>query len=167
MTRGRTVSILGAVLLLTPVAFAQSSKKVGATSAHWATTAVVSLQARNILPATKPGTTFEGNKPVTRYELAVVLWKLVQHFEAAAKQPRGKSTVKGDPDGARALRRLIADGYLAADSPIAKETTKGVGEEELAKVLVEVIARVQEKTVPVTPDSKKSIPMDRHPGGGS
>jgi len=167
MTLGRTVCGLGAILLLPHLAVAQSPKGNAIPPGHWAATAVASLQARNILPPTKSGAGFDGNKPVTRYELAVVLWKLVQHMEAAAKQPRGKSSVQRELDGPQAMRRLVADGYLGAESAILKDPKQSVGEGELAKALVEVIARIQEKTVPVTPDSKKSIPMDRHPGGGS
>jgi hypothetical protein len=144
-----------------------AQKAASAPGGHWAHEAVVALQARNILPAGKSVSSVDGNKPVTRYELAVVLWKLVRHMEAAGKQPRGKGTASRELDAPSALRRLIADGYIDPQSAMAKDPKGLVGEDELAKALVGVVARIQEKNVPVTPDSKRSIPIERHPSGGS
>ncbi|MFM7322740.1 MAG: hypothetical protein ACKO5K_14635, partial [Armatimonadota bacterium] len=62
---------------------------------------------------------------------------------------------------------LVADGYLPANSPIARDGSKTVTTEQLSTALVQVIARSKEKTVPVTPDSKKAMPIDRPGSSGS
>jgi hypothetical protein len=46
---------------------------------------------------------YNGDKPVTRYELAVTLYRFVQYVERANKQPKGKLPIKGDRKAA--LRR--------------------------------------------------------------
>jgi len=159
---------LAALLIagLTTTASAQAGGFRDVPAAHWAGGALEALAARAIVAPTKPGSSFDGAKPVTRYELAVTLWKLVQYMERADKQKKSKDGAALPLDGPGAIKRLVADGYLPANSPLVRNGTATVTADQLSTALVQVIARSKEKTVPVTPDSKKSLPIEhpRHSG---
>ncbi|MFM7321573.1 MAG: S-layer homology domain-containing protein, partial [Armatimonadota bacterium] len=68
-------------------------------SGHWAAGALEALAARAIVGPAKPKGNFDGAKPVTRYELAVTLWKLVQYMERADKQKKSKDGASAPVDG--------------------------------------------------------------------
>jgi hypothetical protein len=156
-----------AVAVFAGSASAQSGGFRDVPSGHWAAGALEGLSTRAIVAPAKAGGAFDGSKPVTRYELAVTLWKLVQYMERADKQKKSKDGASAPIDGPGAVKRLVADGYLPANSPIVTEGSKSVTADQLATALVQVIARSKEKTVPVTPDSKKSLPIDRPGSSGS
>jgi hypothetical protein len=111
---------------------------------------------------------YDGNKPVTRYELAVTLYRFVQHMDKVAKQPKGKTGAMVTPKtGADAVKQLVAGGYLAPNSPFVKNATatggiKPVTSDEFAIALGDVLSKVQEKRTPVTKDSGLDI---ERPGG--
>lgn len=152
-----------ATLTLASAAHAQKGGYADLSGGHWAATSVAALQARGIVAPAKPGAKFDGGKPITRFELAVTLWKLVQYMERADKHKKTKDGAFAPIDGPGAIRRLRADGYLPASSPICKDGNQGVTEAQLSEALAQVIARSKEKTVRITPDSKKAIPIE-HPG---
>lgn len=143
---------------------------------HWAAAGVAKLVSVGILrgypadpvapqgaaakPAAKSG--FDGNKPVTRYELAVTLYRFVQYIDRADKQKKSKTGAQAAPaDGAEAVKRLIAEGYLPKDTPLATEGTRVVTANQLADALTAVITRSREKQTPITPDSLKTLPMEK------
>jgi hypothetical protein len=96
---------------------------------------------------------YDGNRPVTRYELAVTLYRFVQYIEHADKQGKTKFSAQAMPStGAEALKRLISEGYLPADSPLAKEANKTVSANQFADALAQVLERSREKTTPISPD---------------
>ena len=98
---------------------------------HPAYSAVQGLLSRGIL-ISKRGSSFGGEKPVTRYEMAMALYRMVQYLEPrtggagasgsrepsakrgrAGQRPSGKTT-SSDP-----AAWLIAHDYLTADCPLA------------------------------------------------
>ncbi len=128
---------------------------------HWAAGSVAHLVEAGILQKapTKPShktaasPKFDGDKPVTRYEMAVTLYRFVQYIEHANSQ--GKTKFGADTlDGPTALKRLIADGYLPATTPLAKDSTKTVTANQFADALAQVIAHSREKSTPLSPDLK-------------
>ena len=156
----------------TPV-FAQVGGFTDIPRDHWAADSVAKLATAGILtgdkqitpakgtPAPKKGA-YDGNKPVTRYELAVTLYRFVQYIDAANKQPKGKTKVQTAPlDGATAVKRLIADGYLPKNTPLAVSGTTAVTANQLADALAQVISRNREKKTPITPDSLKTLPVEK------
>ena len=154
---------------------------------HWAAQAVARLSAAGIVrgdgkgeplgPSPKPvpqtggksgaakpasKTAYDGNKPVTRYELAVTLYRFVQYMEATDKQKRGKTGVEAAPrDGAEAAKRLVSGGYLPANTPLARDGSKVVTANQLADALAQVITRNREKHTPITPDSERTQPIEK------
>jgi hypothetical protein len=156
---------------------------------HWAAAAVQKLKETGIVVGYPPGapaqravtTGYAGDRPVTRYELAVALWRFVQYIERAEQQKRDEG--KGARDekegagantsslssGATAVRRLIAGGYLPQNTPLAKEGRKPVTANQLADALSQVIVKATERKTPVTPDSRRA-PIERPgqaPGTGT
>ena len=91
---------------------AQSGGFSDVPSGHWAAASVQRLVSQGILaappkPTVKPAPKYDGDKAVTRYELAVALDRFVQYVERADKQKKSKFNVRGDP-GDRARRRRNA-----------------------------------------------------------
>ena len=124
---------------------------------HWAAEAVGKMAALGVMMPDKPkpaASGFDGSKAVTRYELALTLWRFVQYLERADKQKRGKSQVFAPRTGEEAVKALIAQGYLPKNSPLAKDGGKSVSADQLGDALTMVLAKVREKKVPVTPDSE-------------
>ena len=55
---------------------------------------------------------------------------------------------------------MITGGYLPADTPLAKNGATVVTANQLADALARVISRINEKKVPVTPESRRA-PISR------
>jgi len=142
---------------------------------HWAADSIAKLVAAGIIASpgqqqkaaspsaakapTKPA--YNGEKPVTRYELAVTLYRFVQYIDRADKQKKSKMGAQAAPaDGAAAVQRLIAEGYLPKNTPLATEGTKTVTANQLADAITHVIVQSRVKATPITPDSKYA-PIER------
>ncbi|MDX1934353.1 MAG: S-layer homology domain-containing protein [Capsulimonadales bacterium] len=145
------------VFALTP-AQAQVAGFSDVPANHWAAESVQKLAAMGILqgnPVKKPTPAkFDGNKPVTRYELAATLYRFVLYMERADRQP--KSKLGADASGADAVKYLTDNGYLPKGTPLAKNGNTLVTANLFADSLYTVMARIREKSVPVTPGSKYS-----------
>jgi hypothetical protein len=150
---------------------------------HWAAESVAKLAARGIVTgypaaqagggaaAPRPATAYNGSKPVTRYELAVTLYRFVQYLERADQQKKGGLRVQVLPpikntDGAAAVRTLVAGGYLAADTPLGKNGATVATANQLADALAQVIRRDREKRTPVSPDSLHAPKIGDPPAHG-
>lgn len=138
---------------------------------HWAADAVGKLGEAGILKGYPRGSAqragdrgYDGNRPVTRYELAVTLWRFVQYIEGADRQKRssvapgasvaGGANVTPGPDAASgpdALKRLVSGGYLPQNTPLARQGNQPVTANQLADALAQVITRVTERRTPVPP----------------
>ena len=155
------VGVAAVVLAAVNPAQAQTAGFKDVPKDHWAAEGVAKLASAGIIkghPVAKNQKatgkeTYDGNKPVTRYELAVTLYRFVLYIEKAERQKKGNLKVEAPIDGPQAVRKLIAEGYLPRDTPLAKEGTKVVTANELADAMARVITRSREKTTPVTPDS--------------
>jgi len=85
----------------------------------------------------------------------------VQYIDRADKQKKSKMGAQAAPeDGAAAVQRLIAEGYLPKNTPLATEGTKTVTANQLADAITHVIVQSRVKATPITPDSKYA-PIER------
>ena len=162
-----------------PATRAQSSFS-DVPAGHWAAQSVQKLSERGIVsgypgrpggaalaPSTAKRQAYAGNKPVTRYELAVTLYRFVQYLERADGRKRGSAAAAraksalpaAVKDGAEAVRRLVIAGYLPADTPLGQNGSTLVTANQLADVMAQVLARATEKRTPITPESKRA-PID-------
>jgi hypothetical protein len=167
---GAALAAIGAVVLVARPAAAQAGGFSDVPASHWAAAGVTKMAAAGVVSgdpkqksAAKPQ--YNGDRPVTRYELAVTLYKFVQYLEKADQQKRGKSKVEATPTGAEAVKKLIAQGYLPKDTILAKEGAKNVTADQLAAAMASVITQVRAKKIPITPDSLKTQPIENpsHP----
>ena len=120
---------------------------------HWAAGAVKQVTAKRLMTPAPDGD-FRGNAPVTRYELAVTLDRLVRYIEAA-RQPL--SAVPDAPMAfpktvpapvQAALSHLVGGGFLPAKSPlVVKDGTRPVTAGELADALSQVTIRLSDRSL--------------------
>lgn len=123
-------------------------------------------QAKTGKAPAKPA--YDGDKPVTRYELAVTLWRMVQYLDQVDKMKKGNTHVMAAPaavDGPTAVKNLLAGGYLPAKSPLATAGDKVVTANQFADALALVVSKAREKATPVTPGSLKTLPIEKPDGG--
>ena len=162
-----------AALAISATARAQVGGFSVVSADHWAAPSIIHLVTAGVLQkapadpvsgkksaAAKPR--YDGAKPVTRFELALTLYRFVQYLERVDKQKKNRMGAQAAPtDGAAAARRLVAEGYLPQDTFLLKEGSKVVTADQLAKALQRVIIRARQKSVPVSPDSTYGEPIDR------
>lgn len=122
---------------------------------HWAAQSVRRLAAEKIMGSSARGK-FQGDKPVTRYELALTLDRLVRYLEAAHK-PLSAQITPGAvvlPKAANAKTRqalvhLAQGGFIVPRSPLL-QADKVVTARELTDVLARVTIRLSERSLPPT-----------------
>ena len=119
-------------------------------SDHWAAPAVKRLAEQGVLKG-YPDLTFRGDRPVTRYELAVALARFAEFIEAGRKpilpeeqRRSAPSQTQYLPWASDSIDFLKAGQFLPADSPVLTDGTKPVTGEDLAQALASVAARVIE-----------------------
>ncbi|MDO8684618.1 MAG: S-layer homology domain-containing protein [Armatimonadota bacterium] len=112
---------------------------------HWAAESVTKMSEAGIMKGYPDGK-FNGDKPVTRYELAVALERFAQFIEASrAPLTAIPSSNKPDTSGNWAkpsLGFLLSGGFLPRDSELTKDGGKAVSGELLAQSLASVAARL-------------------------
>lgn len=122
---------------------------------HFAAGAVGRVTQEKIMGRDVDGR-FQGDKPVTRYELAVTLDRFVRYVEAARKplHPAANSAPVKVParatqtEGA-ALTHLVSQGFLPARSPLlTKDGHQPVTASELADALAAVTIRLSDRAEP-------------------
>jgi len=141
-----------AVLALSSTAFAAPIKDVPAGSKLMP--AVVSVTSKKLMDA--PGGTFNGNKPVTRYELAVTLDRLVRYIENARKplhptkrQHAAKIPATAHGEVRTALRHLTKYNFIDSDSILLKgKGTEVVTAQQLTTLLSDVTVRLSDRALP-------------------
>ena len=162
---------VAALFAVAPASTAQTKGFPDVPDTHWAADAVKQLAAAGVVrgyqkqpgAAQKPEQKYSGNKPVTRYELAVTLYRFLQYVQRADKK-KGSTALTAPPkDGAEAVKRLIAGGYLPASTPLAKSGTTPVTANQVGDALAAILRRVSERKTPVTPDSKRAPIPHREP----
>lgn len=134
---------------------------------HWAAVSVQKLKEAGIVVgypaggASSPGRGYAGDKPVTRYELAVTLYRFVQFIERADQQtPKAGNAPEAPRSGREAVDRLVNGGYLPANTPLAADGDKPVTADQLADALSQVIVKATERKTPATPGTG-STPAER------
>jgi hypothetical protein len=157
----RTIAVLTLVASVASIA-PLHAQQIGITANHWAAPSILELTKRGILQGQKPPagekperankTTVNGDAPVTRYEMVVTLWRFVQYVEAADKQKKGSLSVQITPKDA--IAKLVAGGYIPKDSPLAKADAPKVTTKQFTVAMGQVIARIEEKKTPMSPDSR-------------
>jgi hypothetical protein len=171
-------AVCAAIASAAVVSVAQSARFRDVPTNHWASQSVDKLTTVGIIkgypsapfapadtsaPAKGKTGGYNGDKPVTRYELAVTLYRFVQYVERANKQPKGKLPIKGEPkSGGEAVKSLVAEGYLPKNTPLASEGGKVVTAKQFSAALAQVIMKTRETTVPPSPDSDLKVdkPVD-------
>ena len=169
------ITLFLAALLARPAICAESFKDVPKN--HWAAESVQLVKADGVIKG-YPDATFKGDKPVTRYELAVALERMIAFIEQSLKPEvkaesgesgkveSGESRAKSPDNPPIALSRpgigavskgdpaqaLKAGGYILADSPLLTDPKKTVSPTELAQALASVASRLIEKTIPPPKD---------------
>ena len=145
-------------LLVLPAVAAPTAPFPDVPAKHWAAGAVGRVAARKLMTGDPTGK-FNGNKPVTRYELAVTLDRLVRYMEDAHKPlsatpDRPVHLPKAAPSAAQAaLRHLVGGGFLPTTSPIViKDGTKPVTASELTNALAQVTIRLSDRSLPPQQD---------------
>jgi hypothetical protein len=121
---------------------------------HWAADSVQRLAEKDVLNG-YPDSTFRGDRPVTRYELAVALAQFAEFIEAGRKPlVRSNPAVKSGsirancPVWATSSVNLLVDNmFLSADSPVITDGSKKVTGEDLAQALSSFGARIVELDV--------------------
>ena len=175
-----TACAVASVTFPTASALAQAPAFSDVPATHWAAPSVNALAKAGIVNGigTSPlavgapqkgakKAVYDGNKPVTRYELAATLFRFVQHMDAVAKKPKSKTGAMAIPKtGADTVKALVAGGYLKPQSVFVKNAASGgaksVTANEFAQALGDVVSKVQETRTPVTKDSGFDI---ERPGG--
>ncbi|MDR3710984.1 MAG: S-layer homology domain-containing protein [Capsulimonadaceae bacterium] len=123
-----------------------------------AASAVKGLLKKGVMKPAPDGK-FHGGQPVTRYELAVVLDKLVNYIEEARKPikqslypaPATALTAPVGSDARTAQARLLREGFVPISSPLLTKPATGlVSARELSTILATVTARLSDRAVPVT-----------------
>lgn len=98
--------------------------------------------------------------PITRAELVTILTKLVSYLESSNKQKRGSSLSAYTP---KTVRDLVKAGYLPSDTNLGKDANAKVSREDVSSALASILIRHNEKTVPITPDSRRATPIPHPP----
>jgi len=120
--------------------------------------AVASVTSKKLMDA--PGGKFNGDKPVTRYELAVTLDRLVKYIENGRKpmHPTKRQHSAKLPAGAtgevrRALKHLTDYNFIAPDSFLLKgKGTEQVTAKQLTAAISAVTIRLSDRAIAPQPD---------------
>lgn len=123
-------------------------------SDHWAASAVQQMSDEGVMSG-YPDSTFKGDKPVTRYELAVALARFAEFMEAGRKplvspeqKPQSKTAVKKSPKWAKSsVNYLTSNLFLPADSPIIMDGDKPATSEDVAQALTSFSATYIKRNV--------------------
>ena len=119
---------------------------------HWAGGSVKRVVQENIMGTTPDGR-FQGDAPVTRYELAVALDRFVTYIEAGRKPLHAQTfpvpaslAPAANPAQRQALTHLVADGFLPKSSPlVTKNGTAPVTAKETSDALAAVTIRLSDR----------------------
>lgn len=137
---------------------------------HWAAEAVKQMAGSGIMKGLPDGK-FKGEKPVTRYELAVALARLVQSIDEARKPLAPQKEEKAIPAKTQNLSHgvwakpsldfLVSGGFLPKNTPLAKDGDKTVDSDTLANSFASVVARVM--TSDAEAEAQQSSPSPEQP----
>lgn len=133
---------------------------------HWAYEAVHQLANLGIIKGYPDGK-YHGDRYVTRFELAIVLTRLVEAMNAALlpeqKEPAGDGTavLQGkslDDAEKKPCEWLVYHGFVNDKSPIIREPNELATGEDVSTSLASVVARILERRIP----SDQIMPNEQH-----
>jgi hypothetical protein len=140
-------------LLLSLSTFASAAEFKDVPKDHWAAEAVQKVADAGIMQG-YPDKTFKGDKPVTRFELAVALERFVEFIQQSRKplekpsespSKRAESgEQRAESPAKKAVSALKSGGFLPADSKLLKDGNKSVTANDLAEALASVAQRLIE-----------------------
>lgn len=149
----RTLLIVVAAVAAGALCFA-AGEKVGNRKftdvpvGHWAAPAVEQLVDHGVLLG-YPDNKFDGDKPVTRYELAVALARFAEFIEAgrkplvpAKKSGAGQKGAKCPKWAQSSVDFLVENQFLPVDSPVISDGAKFTTIEDLAQSLACMSERI-------------------------
>jgi hypothetical protein len=148
------VTLFLAALLARPAISAEQFKDV--PKDHWAAESVQIVKADGVMKG-YPDATFKGDKPVTRYELAVALERMIAFIEQGLKPEVKGQKLKVESQGTKAqdpAEALKSGGFIPANSPLLTNRDRTVSPAELAQALSSVASRLVEKTIPPPKDGE-------------
>ncbi len=159
----RTLAVaLVIAVLAVPVAASEQFKDV--PTDHWAAKAVDMLAQKGIVKGYLDGT-FNGDKPVTRYELATVLVKFIDYMRESLqpltppKPVQSAAPAKESAKPADPVKFLRDGGFLTEDSVLLqKDTAKPITADQLAQALATVSAKLIEERVPGREETEPKRP---------
>ena len=150
--RLKWLTVMGALAVCIPVCAAPQD----VPASHWAAPAVKSVTQKKLMTTGTDGQ-FHGDRPVTRYELAVVLDRFVRYMEQGRKplsqvKPVSIPMAKVIPAApARALSHLVDNGFLPVNTPLyAKDGTHPATAQETADAMAQVVAQLSSRALPPT-----------------
>lgn len=145
----RVLTILCLVLLLPCAAFSEEFSDV--PKDHWAAEAVQKLADSGVIQG-YPDDTFHGDKPVTRYELAVALERMIAYIQDSSKplinQEEQLSLTPPAHWAKGSILFLKEGGFVVEDSPLLSDGAQPVKCDELASALSDVALKLIEAQVP-------------------
>ena len=156
------------MLFVGPAANAEQFKDV--SNDHWARPAVDALAAEGILKG-YPDNSYRGDKPVTRYELAVALARFAEVITQSAKPLTNPAKAISTPQkeispDSNPQKYLQSNGFLPANSELLKDSSKPVTAAQLADALASMSARIIELRTPVAAEESNlptPAPTDNTP----
>ncbi|MDH7601761.1 MAG: S-layer homology domain-containing protein [Armatimonadota bacterium] len=160
----KTLLVVVVLIAGAGISFAAEQPFKDVPADHWAAEAVQSLKEKGIVNGYSDGT-FRGDKPVTRYELAVLLVRFTdfltetlgcpteskQGSPAMTDPSNNKTSARGTP-GAHLrnepAKTLLRGGFIPQNSPLLTQSAKLVTMEEVAEALASISMRLIELKVP-------------------
>lgn len=148
--RCATAAVLAAVFLVSAAhrpGLAQSFKDVPAE--HWAADSVKTLAEAGILKGYPDGT-FRGDKPVTRYEVAVALHAMIEFVRKSREplEPVASAPPMGPHWARQSMQYLQAGGFLPEESFLLRGPRNEITLDQLGQALGVIAFRLIELEVP-------------------
>lgn len=146
----RVFMLFAAICIILPcAAFCEEFKDV--PKDNWAAEAVQKMADSGVLKG-YPDDKFHGDKPVTRYELAVALERMIAYIQESQKPlvtKEEKLTLTPPLHWAKESVLFLKDGgFVAPDSSLLTDGSKTVKCDEMASALSSVALRLIEEEVP-------------------
>lgn len=140
-----------AVAIVALPSLAQTTEFKDVPPDHWAAAAVKEVVAKGIMKGFPDGT-FRGDKPVTRYELAVTLARFMQQVEEGlkdlkARTPKASIAVPVKPQhwAFKDLQFLVSHGYISEESPLLRDLSRPVDADTVSAVLAQAVIGLVER----------------------
>jgi hypothetical protein len=121
---------------------------------QWAADAVKQLTEQGLMKG-YPDSTFRGNRPVTRYELAVTIARFVELLTPVSSQPvqkqqqnAAKHETNAPAWASNSIELLKKSEVLPSSSPIITDGSKPATVEDLAQALAAAATKIIESRVP-------------------